>query len=190
MRLGWAVLVAALVSGCAFNPQQANIQPNLKITQSNEGAGTTVSFRVVDERETKQLGNRGAAIGKAAKITAKQDVAAIVDEHIRQGLTARGFRVTAWDEAEPVRLSVELRALNYSTSTGFFTGGVEVKSALKAIGVRNSKPYERMYRTDEEKRVVVVPTAGQNEQWLNTALTDVLSQLFDDVGLMRHLAGK
>ncbi|HMA12402.1 MAG TPA: YajG family lipoprotein, partial [Steroidobacteraceae bacterium] len=89
----------------------------------------------------------------------------------------------------PVSLTVEVRALNYETSTGFWTGGVEIKSALKAVGLRGGKAFEQMYRSDNEKRVVVVPTAGKNEEWINAALTDVLTQLFNDQGLFRHLTG-
>jgi uncharacterized lipoprotein YajG len=116
-------------------------------------------------------------------------VASVVHTQVRDGLIKKGFAVVAYDPAAPVSMTVELRALSYQTSTGFFTGGVEVKSALKVIGSRNSKLYEKMYRSDDEKRVVIVPTAGKNEEWINTALTDVLRQIFDDLGLIRHLAG-
>jgi hypothetical protein len=34
---------------------------------------------------------------------------------------------------------------------------------------------------------MVVPTAETNEKWINDALSDVLTQLFDDGGLMRFL---
>ena len=47
-----------------------------------------------------------------------------------------------------------------------------------------------MYRYDNEKRVVVVPTANRNDEMLNAALTDVMTQFFDDVGMLRHLAGQ
>src|SRR5690606_27570065 len=133
------------------------------------------------------IGNRGGAFGKGAQITSADDVMAIVQTEVRQGLENKGFLVTDYDESAPVRLKVEVRALNYSTSVGFWTGGVEIKSAIKAIGTRGTQPYEKIYRSDEEKRVVAVPTAGTNEQWINTALTDVLTQLFEDIGLIRHL---
>jgi len=182
-------MFCALSAGCAFNPQQAKIAPSLQVATTTEGKGVTVALRVVDERESKSLGNRGAAFGKAAKITSAEDIASVVQDNVRQGLINKGFTVVAYDAAAPVSLTIEVRALSYETSTGFWTGGVEVKSALKAIGVRDTKTYEKMYRSDDEKRVVVVPTAGKNEEWINTALTDVLRQVFDDLGLIRHLAG-
>jgi len=63
-------------------------------------------------------------------------------------------------------------------------------AALKGVSVRDGKTYERMYRYDNEKRVVVVPTANRNDEMLNAALTDVMTQFFDDVGMLRHLAGQ
>lgn len=183
------LLVCAAMTACAFTPQQARIDPTVHVAKTNEGQGVQVAFGVVDERDSKTIGNRGGAFGKGAQITTSDDVVAIVQTKVREGLENKGFVVTDYDDAAPVRLKVEVRALNYSTSVGFWTGGVEVKSALKAIGTRGSKPYEKIYRSDDEKRVVAVPTAGKNEEWINTALTDVLTQLFDDIGLIRHLAG-
>jgi uncharacterized lipoprotein YajG len=183
------VMICAAMSACAFNPQQAKIAPALKVAATTEGNGTAVALRVLDERDSKSIGNRGTAYGKAAKITSAEDVGAIVHNQIVAGLTAKGFKVIPFDAAAPVTLTVELRALNYDTSTGFWTGGVEIKSALKAIARRGTLEYEKFYRSDEEKRVAVVPTAAKNEEWINASLTDVLTQLFDDIGLMRHLAG-
>jgi len=183
------VMVCAAMSACAFNPQQAKIAPALKVATTTEGKGVSVALRVLDERDSKSIGNRGSAYGKAAKITTAEDVAAIVHSQIHEGLTNKGFNVVPFDAGAPVTLSVEIRALSYDTSVGFWTGGVEVKSALKASAKRGTLEYDKLYRSDEEKRVAVVPTAAKNEEWINAALTDVLNQMFNDLGLMRHLAG-
>lgn len=179
--------IAALLTGpgCAFNPQTANIAPTVSVMGSSEGDGVSVAVRVVDERAKKSLGRRGTAYGAAAEITAAQDVATIVHDEIIAGLKKKGF--VAGPEGD-TKLTVEIRLLEYSTSAGFWTGGVQIQSALKAIATKDGKTYEKMYRVDREERVVVVPTAETNEKWINDALSEVLTQLLDDAGLTRFLA--
>jgi uncharacterized lipoprotein YajG len=189
MKLIAALAIAGSLAGCAFTPQTATIAPKLEVQQENVGNGTTVAFRTTDERASKSLGNRGAAFGKGAEIKSAEDVAAVIHGKVVEGLQKKGFTVSDYNDSAPVRLSLELRSLDYSTSTGFWTGGVKVVAAIKAIGLRDGKSYEKMYRSDSEKRVVIVPGAGANEAQLNAAAQDILEQLFADIGLMRHLAG-
>jgi uncharacterized lipoprotein YajG len=180
------LFVALLASaGCkAYILQQANIAPTVTVVSSSEGTGVAVAVRVTDERPSKSLGRRGTGIfGDAAEITAAQDLAAVVHKEIINGLKKKGFAAFDDSGAPSTKLSVEVRLLEYSTSTGFFTGGVHIKGALKAVASKNGKTYEKMYRTETEKRVVIVPTADTNEKWINEALGDMLKQLLDDVGL-------
>ena len=46
-----------------------------------------------------------------------------------------------------------------------------------------------MYRSEKEERIVIVPTAETNKQWINEALTEVLSKLFEDSELFKFLTG-
>jgi uncharacterized lipoprotein YajG len=185
------VIVAGLVlfSGCAFNPQQANLSPTINIPTSEEGKNVTIAVRVIDERPSKTLGRRGTAYGAAAEITAAQDLATIVNQQVIDGLRKKGFNPVAYDETKDPRLTVEVRLLEYSTSQGFWTGGVHIKGALKAIAQRSGNTYENMYRSEKEERVMVVPTAGANEEWINTVLADVLQQMFADTALFKALTG-
>ena len=185
------VIVALLVSGgCAFKPQKANIAPTVSVMASSEGNGVAVAVRVSDERPSKTLGRRGTAYGAAAEITAAQDIAVVVQKEIIDGLKKKGFTTVDGNGTSNTKLSVEVRLLEYSTSVGFWTGGVNIKGALKAVAGKNGKVYEKMYRTDKEERVVVVPTAETNEEWINDALSEVLRQLLDDKELMMFLANE
>ena len=56
--LAGAVVAAVLVSACAFSPQVAQINPGLDVASGDLGKSTTVAFRVVDERDSKSIGNR------------------------------------------------------------------------------------------------------------------------------------
>lgn len=186
--LPFAAIAALVLSGCAFNPQTANISPTVNVAGSEEGNGISVGVQVNDERPSKSLGRRGAAYGAAAEITAAQDIAAIVQREVIAGLNKKGFSATESRENDYTRLVIEVRLLEYSTSTGFWTGGVHIHGALKAVARRGDKTYEKMYRSDKEERVMVVPTAETNEKWINGALSDVLNQLLDDRGLMMFLS--
>lgn len=182
------VIATLLLSGCAFTPQKANIAPTVSVMNSSEGQGIAVSVRVSDERPSKSLGRRGTAYGAAAEITAAQDVAAIAQKEILTGLRKKGFVATDSESSAPAQLIVEVRLLEYSTSQGFWTGGVHIKGALKAVALKDGKTYEKMYRSEKEERVVVVPTAETNEMWINSAFSDVLTQLLDDNGLIMFLS--
>lgn len=187
-----SVLLAAaclFLSACAFSPQKANIAPTMAVTPSDVGSGVTVAVNVVDERPSKTLGRRGTAYGAAAEITAAQDLAVVVQQHVVDALEQKGFTTADYDRDAPTRLSVEIRLLEYSTSQGFWTGGVQVQGTLKAVAMNDGEHFDKMYRSDEEKRVMVVPTADENEAWINTALSDVLNQMLNDDELVEFLAG-
>jgi uncharacterized lipoprotein YajG len=185
-----AMLVSTLVlAGCAFNPQQANLSPTVSLMGSSEGRNVEVLVKVTDERPSQSLGRRGTAYGAAAEITTAQNISAIVQKEVVEGLKKKGFAAKENDEgAATTVLTVEIRLLEYSTSQGFWTGGVHIRSAFKAVATRNGKNYEKIYRTDKEERVVVVPSAETNEKWINEALGTVLTQLLNDNGLITFLA--
>lgn len=183
------VLSGAVLSGCAFNPQQASLNPTLNISESQVGSNTKVAVKVIDERADKSLGRRGTAYGDAAEITAKQDLTTVVKEEIEKGLAKQGFIIGETEGADSL-LTVEIRALEYSTSQGFWTGGVHIKGAFKGRAKNADSDMEKMYRYEKEERVVVVPTAETNEKWINEALTETLSKLITDGELLSFLSAK
>ncbi len=177
-----------LFAGCTFIPQQVDFDPKISVMKTQEGEGVFVAVRVVDERPSKSLGRRGTGIAQGAEIEASQDLAVIVHDKIVAGLKAMKFETLDYSDDKAVSLTVQLRLLEYSTSVGFFTGGVHVNGAVKAIAKKNGKLYERMYRTDDEKRVLFVPGSESNEKMINDSLSSLLSQLFEDRALIDHLA--
>lgn len=180
-------LMVLFLSGCAFNKQVVTLNPNVVVPKSAVGAGVTVALKVVDERPNTSLGHRGTAYGAAAEITTSQDMAQLIQEKIRKGLEDRGYKVVAGGSSADRQLSFELRDLTYSTSTGFWTGGVEIAGALKTVGRSGSSNYEQLYRVSDKQRVVVVPTADTNAAWMNTALSELLQKVFSDTALDHFL---
>ena len=180
--------LTSLVGGCAFTPQQANLDPHVSVMRTSEGAGITVAVKVIDERPSKSLGRRGTAYGAAAEITSTQELAAVVYEEIVDALKAKGFSVEDYSSSSETSLKAEIRLLEYSTSQGFWTGGVHVNGAIKVFAAKAGKEYDRIYRTEDEKRVVFVPDANSNEEMINTTLSTLLNQIFEDRALLFHLS--
>jgi uncharacterized lipoprotein YajG len=187
MKAYWFIVIAAaLLSGCAFNSQKVSFDPTISNPKTSEGHGVTVAVRVVDERPSKSLGRRGAGIA-VAEITTNADLAVIVQGKISQALQQQGFVVA--DTSGDAKLTVEIRLLHYSSSIGFWTAGVQVQAALKAIASKSDKTFEEMYRSDSEERILIVPTAETNAEWINKGLGDVISKLVSDPKLIAFLAG-
>ena len=176
------------VSACAFTPQKASLNPTIDLSESNIGNGKTVALKVIDERPEESLGHRGSAFMKGAEITTDQDVASVIYEEISEALQKQGFSTVPFDEKEKRSLKVEIRLIEYYTSTGFWTGGVHTKSALKAIARNGVDTYDKLYRVENEERVIFVPGAEHNEKIINTVIGDAIEEIFNDNQLLTLLA--
>lgn len=179
--------LAMLCASCAVTPQEATIAPEIQVAQSDIGAGVTLALRVIDERADTTLGHRGAGL-KGAEIKVEQDVRAVIEQSIREGLERNGFEVVTWHPDALRTLRVDIRLLEYYTSMGFWTAGIHTKAALKASANKGDSEYENFYRAENEKRKVFVPFAGENEELINAIAVDVLEQLFTDRDLLEFLA--
>jgi uncharacterized lipoprotein len=183
------LLLAVLgFSGCAYNSQTVRLAPAALIAPSDRGQGIAVAVRVIDERPSQSLGKRGDAYGNGAQITSTDDIARLVADEIKRGLAAKNFSLS---ETAGTSLLAEVRLLEYSTSVGVFTGGVHIRAAIKVRAASSSgKTHEKLYRSDHEERVAVVPTAEKNEAWINRGLSEVIEQIFTDEQLLDLLAGR
>jgi uncharacterized lipoprotein YajG len=186
-KILFLMLICVVLGACAFTPQTAVIKPDIDLAETDEGHNATVTVKVVDERPDDALGHRGAAF-KGAKITASQDIEDLFRKEIMQGLAKKGFKPTNCGKDSKPNLKVEIRLLEYSTSMGFFTGGIHTKVTLKAVADVNGQTYENLYRVENEKRVMFVPTASANEKYLNQVVSDILTKLFQDQELITTLA--
>jgi len=176
------------IAGCAYMSQEVTLNPLLEVTESNTGKGIKITVTVKDERPTKSLGFRRGGYGRGAEIKTVQNIEELVKRKILEGLKMKGFDTTEYIEEHDIKLIAELRLLEYTTSTGLMTGGVLVKGALKAIGKNKGMEYEEMYRFESEKRVIIVPTANENERLITEGLSHLLEELFADERLFKFLS--
>jgi uncharacterized lipoprotein len=125
------LLSVALFAGCAFTPQTVVIEPMVEVTPSDIGGGHAVSVYVVDERDSTEIGRRGTGAMKGAAITTEQDVASVFRRSIVENLNKMGYAASESLAGDPVAgatlLRVDIRAISYETSMGFWTGGVHAR---------------------------------------------------------------
>jgi uncharacterized lipoprotein YajG len=160
----------------------------VQYVDSNDGHGLPVAIVVQDQRPTQDLGHRGNGAISAATITTDSDVSAVLKQAIGQGLVHRGFKVVGSTDAPHAVLTVQLRALQTETHAGFWTGHQEANGAAEATATNGMRNYENFYRVDSKQSKFWVPTAGQNSQYINAALSNLVGKIVNDDKLISFLS--
>ena len=185
MKHFFILFCTLVLSSCAYTTQEANLTANVDVGASDIGGDTLLKIKVVDERTSLGLGNRGSAMMKGAKITSDQDIPGLIQSALLEAYTLKSFSVTEMANLNPVNMRIDLRELNYSTSTGFWTGGVHTIAAAK-VSVEDNE-FEKMFTSENEERVMFVPGAGKNEKLLNQILNDLITKIVNDQELTQAL---
>lgn len=179
-----ALCAAVMVNGCAITSMEAKIRPDISVTESNIGQGRAIGVRVLDERPSQTVGKRAAA---GASIKMEEDLETIYQTALMDGLRRKGFAPEP-GEIDGPNLKVEVRALAYDVSIGWWTGGIETDSAIKAYVNGATENYERLYRASDEDRAVFVPGAKGSNAKLNAVVNETLRSLLEDQKLLEVLA--
>lgn len=188
IRFAWALFAAFITSGCAFTPERpVPIQPDVRVSPSSTGKGSSVWIAVADERPSTTLGTRGVK-GVGAEITVLE-MSAPLRSALTQGLEQQGFTIAKSQADTDHVLKVEIRNLDYGVTMGFWSGSLKTQCALKAICVvGKERPYENLYRGEYADSVQVVQSEERNERFVNTAVSDAVNRLLNDQELMKCLA--
>jgi len=189
MRGTWLVAALSLAaSGCAFTPQAVMLNPNLDAPASSVGKGRSVAVNVVDERPKTTLGTRGVR-GIGADITLKNDLPQVVQASVSDGLRKQGFTVVPEHAADGREMRVEIRALEYEVTSGFWSGSLRTGCTLKgACIIGTTRPYEQVYRAEFQESIQVVQGDEANEKYINDVLSKALYGLLNDSRLSQCLA--
>ncbi|HEY2987284.1 MAG TPA: YajG family lipoprotein [Candidatus Binatia bacterium] len=192
MRKFYPLMVAPLlVCSCAFVHQEVTLKPEVNVAATDIGKGRAIQLKTVDERTSAVIGSRGMKGGAAAsaEITSTQDVLAVVQTALLDGLKRKGYRPTVEEGSVQHGLRVDIRNLEYGVTPGIFTGTLRTEVALKAGCIVNgTQSYDRMYRGEDKDSVFFVQFASANERYLNSALSKAIESLLDDPKLQACLA--
>jgi hypothetical protein len=181
------VCVLLGVSGCAWTSQQVNLNPTVDVTLSPVGNGRAVFVDVDDERPTKLLGHKVVVGG--GEITSAQDPVLVTRGALVRGLTQLGFTAASERSDGTPELNVELRAIDYKITQGFWSGGLYVDVAMKAIcKFGHTARYDEMYRGHHEESIQVVQSQASNERFINDALSQAINAALGDRELIQCLA--
>ena len=182
-----AILVIFGISGCVFEAQQVYLNPKVNISEKNIGHNSKIFLKVIDDRDTTTIGHKGSYEGKHAQITSKNSLPVALKQEIVRGLKTYKFKITN-NSSNNKKLTVEIRDLEYTTSSGFSSGGVHIKSYIQVIAQNNGRRIEKRYRTEKTKSVQIAPNDTTNEKWINETLTETITKLFQDRELMNLLS--
>ncbi|HKS36880.1 MAG TPA: YajG family lipoprotein [Verrucomicrobiae bacterium] len=181
------ITIAVAFAGCAWVHQDATLKLDPAITPSSIGRDATVAVKVLDHRGSKTIGYRGLD-SKNASITTDQDVAALFQAKILEGLSRKGFNAVPHGERPGRPLTVEIRQIEYKTDMDFWKGIIQAEAAINAWSVRDGASYERTYRGQRKDTTLEAPAAKANERLINGAISDALQNLLEDERLIRFLA--
>jgi len=179
--------IAALFVGCAWVHQDATLKLDPAITPSSIGRNATVAVKVLDQRRSKTIGYRGVD-SKNAAITTDQNIAALFQVNIVEGLARKGFNAVPYGEQPGRLLTVEIRQIEYKTDMDFWKGIIQAEAAINAWSVREDARHERIYRGQRKDTTLEAPRAKTNERLINGAISDAVQSLLEDERLIRFLA--
>lgn len=184
------IIGTQLVSSCEFTHETATLKPEVKATTSDIGKGRVVKFKTVDVRTSSVVGSRGYEGGMSSDIVVyTKDAIAIVQTTLVDGLKQKGFKPNLEEGSAQHGLRVEIRQLEYSLKPAIIVNRLRTEAALKATcTVEGKEAYDKIYRGEEKDSVLFPQFAGENERYINSALSKAIQNLLDDPELQQCLA--
>ena len=184
---GLVLLLAWFVGGCAWVHQNATLQLNPQIAPSQIGAGRTVAVRVNDRRASDILGYRGLDSQDAA-ITTKQNITALFQAKIIEGLGAKGFKAVPFTDQSAGVLNVDVMQIVYTTDLEFLKGSMQARAVIRVSTLKNGSFFDQNYFGLRKEAIFEAPPASRNEDLINAAISDSVQRMFEDSRLMSFLA--
>lgn len=184
---GLVLVLAWCAGGCAWVHQNAKLQLNPQIAPSGVGIGRTIAVRVNDRRGSEIIGYRGMD-SKNAAITTKQNVAALFEAKIVEGLGAKGFKAAAYTDQPTDVLNVDVMEIKYTTDLEFMKGTMQTRAVLRVSTSKNGLYFDQNFYGTRKESIIEAPKASRNERIINAAISDAVQRMFDDDRLMLFLA--
>lgn len=186
MKILAAMILSLALIGCGVTPHEVSVDFADRSAYTNAAVvGIPIHVTVADDRDSELVGQRNA-IGAKIKAT---NLLSQLRTAVKELFEAKGYRLVTESQASAV-VSVKLRGASFEYTMGFWTGGQHVSVTL---GVRARKgkngwsEYEKIYRSQEEKRRFVVAYGEEIDQRLSNHMNAVLRQIATDEALHAFL---
>ena len=186
MRLIVIVMTCLIAVACAHSPQQITINPAINTAAEHYGNGRSVSVSVEDARENKVLGSRGGVYKDTSVITLANELDVAIARAAEAKLAVQGFNVNNPEAAADMKIIIE--QLSYDTPEQTVGKKVLLGAILKVEVSAGNETYSGRYKTNSERQTAFTPNMKENEEMINTLLSDTLVRLFSDPKLKTFLS--
>ncbi len=188
------ILALTFLAACS-QTYKISVRPELYVNPSDIGGQQNVGFKVVDRRKNKNVGEGRGRLAKFKRYTiiADSNLAETIETPISGGLEEMGFRVEPFAQKQGPKLRVDILKFKdeYTEKISSITKIYEKLSvALRANCVNGKKKYLNIYSAVKKETHGVVSANFPNEKLVNSTLSLVLQEMFEDKKLIACLAGK
>ncbi|MGI9277134.1 MAG: YajG family lipoprotein [Endozoicomonas sp.] len=180
-----AVLVSALVGGCALSPQVIDANPRITLQQTSGEFAGVVAVTVYDERISSTLGSRGGVYAATNPITTSGSLPLTMRSAVELALRELGMQVT--DSEKTAQMQVYLDQLDYQVPEGSYITRVDLMSKIRVHVVSEGRRFEGAYSSEIGERVASAPSDAKNQELVEQVLNDVLGRAFGDPQLLGFL---
>lgn len=187
MKIVFQIVVVLLMLGCAYSPQQITINPVINAAAENYGNGRVVNVSVEDGRKVKVLGSRGGVYKETSVITIANSMTDAIASAARAKLAVQGFNTNS-ASTDGANLKIIVDQLSYDVPDQSVGKKVKLSAVLKLEVSAGGESYTGQYKSNSERQTVVTPRMVQNEEMINTLLSDTLARLFSDPKLKAFLS--
>ena len=178
------LVVALLVSACAYSPQQLTVSPTIETADEAYGNGRSLALTVEDARSTKTLGSRGGAYKETSLISIQNNLAEAIAGAARAKLAVQGFNVNSDSAAQ---LNIIIDQLDYQTPKQSLGKKVLLETVMRVEAKAGGETFTGRYNTQTEKQLVITPDIEKNTALVNEVLSTTLERLFADEKLKAFL---
>lgn len=169
------------LSGCALSPQQLNPDPQFKGQPVAVGQGQPVVVKVVDGRQSTELGTRGGLYSETSSITVRsQDVIPKLQSQAEAAVRLLGFTPSPNAYNAPT-LTLTLAELKYqSPKEGLYVTEATIGATFRVDVQNSSNRYTGRYGASLDQRFGMAPNQQTNTKLVSDVLSDALDRVFKD----------
>ena len=186
-----AVLLAVLIQGCALTPQNLHLDPEIDVQGEAVAVDTLVTLMVRDSRSSKVLGEVGDPNDpnqEMVDVTLDEDFIPLMTERVTEALEKRGFSVVPDGEALTRSLIIDISSLDLNSEKTPFNFETELRAEVAATAQNTNEIYERRYYVRSFQETAGPPFEKHSNQLVNDAVSNALSDMFNDDKLFEMLA--
>ncbi len=185
---GVAVLLAAVLQGCALKTQNLHLDPQVEYMGGPTTSGTLIGLSVTDMRTSQKLGEVGDPNKEMVDVILDEDFVPLLDERLTVEIEKRGFSVVPSSPALTRALNVRIDSLVLNSVKTPLTFETELKVEVTAAGYNDNERYERVYYVRSYQDTAGPPYEKHSNELVNQAISQALTEVLNDNKLFEMLA--